>query len=123
MTLLTVREQVRLLMADTATTLIFTDDEVDVFLSLTGSEVLLAAAMGLDTMAASNALVLKKITLMGTQTDGPAVADALRALATSLREQHKLLDADGGMAFGTAEFADDHLQRRERIIKQMLRHP
>jgi len=119
---LSTREQVRLLMADTEWA-IFSDDEVDAFLTLTQvdatDQVLLAAAMGLDTMAASNALVLKKVDLMGTETDGPAVAAALRDQAKSLRQQWKDL-SDEGMPFGTAEFADDFFQQREYLLKQML---
>jgi|GEM_PF-5440247 len=115
---LTTAQQVRLLMADTDSA-VFSDDEVEAFLELTDNEVLLAAAMGLDTMAASNALVLKKLDLMGTETDGPAVAAALRAQAKALRTEWEERN-ESGMAFGTAEFADDFFQQREYLLKQML---
>lgn len=101
-------ELVRLLMTDTdEMEPIFSDEEVGSFLALTDNEILLAAAMGLDTMASSNALVLKKVNLMGVETDGPAVAAALRSQAASLRKQWKEHSEDGGFPIGAAEFADD----------------
>ena len=114
---LTTAEQTRLLMADTDPgSPIFSDDEVAAFLSLANNEILLAAAMGLDAMAANNANVLKVVTIMGLQVDGEATAAALRAQAQSLRDQWELLSPHG-MPFGTAEFADDAFQRREYIWK------
>ena len=72
---LTTAEQTRLLMADTDPgSPIFSDDEVAAFLSLANNEILLAAAMGLDAMAANNANVLKVVTIMGLQVDGEATA-------------------------------------------------
>jgi len=84
--------KVRLLITDTDyTNPIFEDNEIDVFLSLTAvdgtNDINLAAAMALETIAASEALVQKKIKLLDLTTDGPAVATSLRAAAKILREQ------------------------------------
>ena len=84
--------KVRLLITDTDyTNPIFEDNEIDVFLSITAvdgtNDINLAAAMALETIAASEALVQKKIKLLDLTTDGPAVATSLRAAAKLLREQ------------------------------------
>ncbi len=84
--------KVRLLITDTDyTNPIFEDNEIDVFLSLTAvdgtNDINLAAAAALETIAASEALVQKKIKLLDLTTDGPAVATSLRAAAKILREQ------------------------------------
>ncbi len=84
--------KVRLLITDTdSTNPIFEDREIDVFLSLTAvdgsNDINLAAAVALETIAASEALVQKKIKLLDLTTDGPAVAASLRVSAKILREQ------------------------------------
>lgn len=77
----------------------FTDAQVQAYLDINGGNVVLAAAMGLETLAANEALVSKKIRTLDLQTDGPAVADALRALAKSLRERANDLDPETGDLF------------------------
>jgi hypothetical protein len=85
------RGQVRLLITDTDhDNPIFQDNEIDFFLSTTavdGNDVNLAGAKALETIAASEVLVQKKIKLLDITTDGPAVAAALRTSAKLLREQ------------------------------------
>lgn len=85
------RGQVRLLITDTdSDNPIFEDEEIDFFLSNTavdGNDVNLAGAKALETIAASEALVQKKIKLLDLTTDGPAVAKSLREAAALLREQ------------------------------------
>lgn len=90
--LTTDRGQLRLLITDVDyLNPIFQDNEVDFFLSHTaidgGNDLNLAAAKALETIAASEALVQKKIELLDLKTDGPAVADSLRKAAALLREQ------------------------------------
>jgi len=63
------------------------DGDIDAFLALEGSNVKLAAAQALDTIASSEAMVQKRITLLDLQTDGPATARALRDHASALRKQ------------------------------------
>ncbi len=90
--LTTERGQVRLLITDTDhDNPIFQDNEIDFFLSNTAvdgtNDVNLAGAKALETIAASEALVQKKIKLLDLTTDGPAVAKSLREAAALLREQ------------------------------------
>ena len=84
--------KVRLLITDTDhDNEIFSDSEINVFLSLTAvdstNDINLASAVALETMAASEAIVLKKIKLVDLTTDGPAVATSLRTGAKVLRDQ------------------------------------
>ena|SRR5690554_2335972 len=105
------RGKVRLIITDTdEDNAIFQDAEIDAFLEMQGG-VLLAAAQALDTIASSEALVLKKVRLLDVQTDGPAVAKALREHAQELREEEK---RDG--AFAIAEQVIDEFQAREYVL-------
>ena len=84
--------KVRLLITDTDhDNEIFSDSEISTFLNLTAvdgaNDINLASAVALETMAASEAIVLKKIKLLDLTTDGPAVATSLRAAAKVLRDQ------------------------------------
>jgi hypothetical protein len=82
------QRQVRLLISDTDTAnRIFSTLELADFLSLNGDSVRRAAAQALDTLAANEAMVSKKIRTQDLQTDGPAVAEALRKQAAELRRQ------------------------------------
>lgn len=84
------------------------------------SNVKLAAALALDTIASSEALIQKKMRLLDVQTDGPAVAKALRDHAAELRRQ--VAEGDPSVAsFDIAEMVFDPFTRRERIIKQAER--
>lgn len=105
--------RVRLLCTDTDKDRpIFTDDEIDTFIALE-ADTFAAAALALETVAANEALVEKRIKLLDLTTDGPAVASALLARAKALRAR---ADA-GSIAFATAEFADDAWQREEKLLK------
>lgn len=88
--------QVRALINDTdETSLVFLDEELQVFLDLEGDVVKLAAAQALDVIADDEALTAKVIRdFDGKSTDGAKVADALRKRAQSLRAQ--VADADEG---------------------------
>lgn len=78
--------QVRLIIGDlTVDDQIFGDAELEGFLAITNDSVKRAAAEALDTIASSEALISKKITTQDRSSDGPAVADALRKHAASLR--------------------------------------
>lgn len=82
-------DTIRLLINDTAAAgngQVFTDPEVQSFLDLEG-DVKLAAAQALDVIASNEALVKQRIRTLDLQTDGPAVATALRAHAELLRGQ------------------------------------
>ena len=99
---------------------LFQDEELQVFLDLAG-DVRRAAADALDTLASSQAMILKVITTLDLQTDGAATARALREHAKALREQAREADAGDGNLFEIAEMPDDAFTRRERVWKQALR--
>lgn len=110
------RGKVRLLCTDVReTNPLFQDAEIDAFLSLNTS-VRMAAAAALEVIAASEVLVLKKITNLDLETDGPAVARELRELAKQLRAQETALGA-----FDIAEQIHDDFTLREYYLKQAQR--
>lgn len=76
---------VRLLIGDAATEPILSDFELDVLVRRAGGSLLYAAADALDAIAASEALISKKIIAPDLSTDGPAVAAELRKQAAGLR--------------------------------------
>lgn len=112
---------VRLLITDTqvddTATMIFTDAEIQAFLTYNVSQPYRAAAVALETIATDQALVLKVIKVLDLETDGAKTSDALLKRAAILRAQ---ADDDPGTAdddFAVAEFADPVFGRRERIFK------
>lgn len=109
--------RVRLIIFDTDVTenAIFQDEEINAFLDIQGDDVLLGAAMALDTMASRESMIQKVIRLMDLQTNGPAVAKDLRDHAKMLREQTEIGAVD------VAEFVNNTFQHRERLWKQKQR--
>lgn len=85
------RDRVRLLISDvggdSGTDYIFNDDEIDTFLAIRYDNTMLAAALALETVAANEALVQKRITYLDLSTDGAATAMELRQLAMHLTAQ------------------------------------
>jgi hypothetical protein len=79
--------QVRLLISDTSDDPVFSDTELNSFLTLCQSSVKRSAARALETIAADEALTSKVITSQDVAANGAQVADALRALAASLRAE------------------------------------
>lgn len=100
---------------------LFLDSAIQVFLDLNDDSIRLAAADALDSMATSQALIQKKIKLLDMQTDGPALALALRAHAKTLREQEALLAGGAEADFDIAEQVFDEAGLSERIMKLWLR--
>lgn len=112
--------RVRLLATDTdSSNAIFQDNEIDAFLAMEGDSVKRAAATALDQIASSEALIQKRIKLLDLQTDGPAVATALRAHAALLRTQADDEETTG--AFDYAETVVNQFSARERLWNQVLR--
>ena len=82
------RDRVRLIITDTnPEKQIFKNEEIDEFLAMEGSEVKPAAALALETIATSEALTLKVISLLDLSTNGVALSAELRARAKDLRAQ------------------------------------
>ena len=111
------RGKVRLLCTDSDTNQqIFTDAEIDAFLEIEGSSVRLAAAAALERIAATQALLLKKLVMLDLETDGPAVAKELRELAARLRDTEK-----GDEGFDIAEMGLDQNSISTLLYNQALR--
>lgn len=111
--------KVRLLAADTPTEdgeAVFDDDEIDAFLALRGGDPVLAAASALRAVAASEALLSKKIRLQDVETDGPAVSRELRLQADRLEEQ-----ADSDYDFGWAPIVASDFAWRQRVWNERRR--
>lgn len=114
--------QVRLIIGDAdENNVIFQDAEIEAFLDLNEDSVKRAAAAALDTMASSQAMILKVITVLDLRTDGAAVARALREHAARLRTEAEESEAADGDLFDWAEPAETVFQQREIVVKKALR--
>ncbi len=114
--------KVRLLIFDTnASSYVFEDGELSVFLSIEGDSLKRAAALALETMASNEAFVLKVITLMDLRTDGAATANALMKRAARLRGQADDEEFADDASVDFAEWVVDDFSGRERMAKQILR--
>lgn len=90
--------QVRLLISDIDDAeQLFGDEAIEAFLALEGGSIYQAAATALITLAVNETLVQKRIEMLDLKTDGPAEADALRALAVEYR---KKADAEAPLGIG-----------------------
>lgn len=87
----------------------FSDAFINGYLTINSGNVFHAAADALTALAANDALVSKKIRKENLQTDGPAVANALRLLAQDLRARGNRVQETADAADGTfliVDFAD-----------------
>lgn len=92
--------RVRLLIADVdVDDPILNDDQIAAFIAVEGGNLKRAAAAALDAIASSEALLSKKIRTQDRQSDGPAVADALRKHAAALRARADAEDTDDEESF------------------------
>ena len=97
---MTNREAVRLAITDQAGT-IFTDAEIDYFLSAEGDVVDMAAARALDVMAVSAAKLAKAESSGQFSQNRQSIPDALMKMAARLRDG--VLGDSAAPAFSTAE--------------------
>lgn len=113
--------KVRLLIGDIDDTeTIFNDPAIMAFISMAlDGNIKRAAAQALLTIAVNEVLVQKRIKLLDLSTDGPAEADALRALAKELMAQADMEEVGG--AFDWAEMINTPAQRDEFLMKERLR--
>lgn len=101
---------------------LLSDAALGELLTLEGNSDKLAAAQALDIMANSEALIAKKIKLLDLQTDGPAVAEALRKGAKNLRDQAALeLENVVDGTLDVIEMVVDDFSARERIEAEWAR--
>lgn len=114
--------KVRLRIRDTRgpTTVFFQDDEIEFFLTENAMNVRRAAADALDTWASDEAMVTKAVRLLDISTNGPAVAQALRAHAALLRDlaDEAEMASDGG--FDIASMALGPFSIREQLVIEGL---
>jgi hypothetical protein len=101
---------VRLLLNDVGAPWVFSDAEIDAFLTLEGGSIKRAAAQAIDTNADNEALASKVLRTQDVQTDGAKLAAALHARADSLRAQA----TDDEEADGYFEIVDTVHQSRRR---------
>lgn len=72
----------------------FEDWQLTAFLKLNADKIKAAAADAIDALATNEAMISKKIRTEDLQTDGPAVANAMRLHATALRAAQRREDED-----------------------------
>lgn len=108
--------KVRVLLGDTnptdislgeGTYLYFSDDEINAFLTMYGDNVKLAAARCLETIASSQALLLKSWSSDDLTVNGDRITESLRKLAAQLREE-ALVDESNEYFNMIAMFIDDN---------------
>ena len=100
---------------------IWTDEEIESFLSDEGGNWRRATALALETMASDDLLILKTIQIHNIQTDSSKHAKVLMDRAKILRNVADEADANTGDDFEFIEqIVTDH-QYRERIYSQALR--
>jgi hypothetical protein len=85
----------------------FSDDEIAAFLTMYGENVKLAAARCLETIASSQALLLKSWSSDDLVVNGDRIAESLRKLAAQLREE-ALQDESSEYFNMIAMFIDDN---------------
>jgi hypothetical protein len=107
--------KVRVLLGDTnptdvsageGTYLYFSDDEIAAFLTMYGDNVKLASARCLETIAGSQALLLKSWSSDDLTVNGDRITESLRKLAAQLREE-ALVDESNEYFNMIAMFVDD----------------
>ncbi|HEX9235959.1 MAG TPA: hypothetical protein VF972_06740 [Actinomycetota bacterium] len=109
--------QARLLCQDTGPDLfVFSDQEMLAFLNLNQSDPRLAAAQALDVIAANEALVTKRTQLLDLMVDSAKAVVEVRAIASELRRQVFMGEADPSGQFDWAEFVTNPQTYVERLI-------
>jgi len=103
---LTDLEIVRLNITDTGTEQLFTDDQLNAWLTQYAGSINRATYRALVTIATSEVLLGKKIRTQDLSTDGPAVADSLLKLAATYKAEADEQDALAGSFFEVVPFTD-----------------
>ena len=84
----------------------YSDGFIEGFLAISSDNLYYAAADALTAFASNEAMVSKKIRKENLQTDGPAVANALRLLAQDYRARGNKLQETEDAADGTFVIVD-----------------
>lgn len=101
---------------------IFSDEEIEAYLSMNSSNVRRAAAEALETIASDEVMTLKVLSTLDLSTNGASTSDAILARAKILRSQADVSDlAEDGGGFDYAEMSVNAFTRRERVRNQALR--
>lgn len=112
------RGKLRLRIGDTdSANQIFTDAEIDEFLSTEGDNLNLAAAFGLETMASSAALLAKLEEIGDYKVDSSRMSGALLKAAGVFRERELRTPA-----YGFAEVASTDAGAIQIILNNLLRN-
>ena len=93
------RNQVRLLIPDSADEQIYTDDEIDLFLDLEGDNVYRAAAQALDSIANLDLTTYRSVEIMDVVVNTAESGKELRYRADVLRKQAAAKDPWGHTSF------------------------
>lgn len=93
--------------ASSGTYMYFSDAEIGAFLTMYGDNVKLAAARCLETIAGSQALLLKSWSSDDLTVNGDKIAESLRKLAAQLREE-ALVDESNEYFNMIAMFIDEN---------------
>jgi len=97
----TPESQVRLLIPDLDEDKpVFSDSEIQAFLSIHKDNIKRAAASALDAIATSTVMILKLVKTDDLTVDGPAVSKEIRARAQALRDEADADDLEDAMAEG-----------------------
>lgn len=121
--------KIRLIIPDMLEDSIFSDAEIETFLSIEGGNLRRGAALALETLATDEARVQKVQKLPDFETDGKALLEALLARAKRLRDEASRLDAKAdqeeelsSMPFAVAERVLNSFSARERVFNEALRN-
>lgn len=106
-------------------TVLLSDDTIQDFIDIQdetndSDNIFLIAALALDAMASNQALLLKKITMLDLNTDGPALAKALREHAKTLRDTVNN-PAYQEPYFDFVEQINDTPGLEEKLVKDLMR--
>lgn len=105
----------------------FEDEEIEALIEMEGgggstAGIKRAAALGLETMASDQVMVLKVMKLMDVSTDGKAVSEGLLMRADKLRLQADIEEqGEEGGGFDIAELVVDDFSYRARLWNEGLR--
>lgn len=101
---------------------VFSDEEIEAYLSMNDSNVRRAAAEALETIASDEAMTLKVMSTLDLTTNGASTSASILERAKILRDKADEADlAEDGGGFDYAEMDVNTFTRRERIMKQALR--